>query len=102
MQGFLSSQVAALLPVQLPALHASPVVQASPSSQAASTGAWLQTPSLQLSTVQEFLSSQSLAVAPAQSPSLQASPLVHALPSSQAVPEAAGAVLHKLPSHTAT
>ena len=83
-QGLLSLQTTAFPLAHAPAAHASPVVHASPSSQALALNAWLQPPTgLQLSVVHEFLSSQSTPRPDKQPPFLQASPLVQALLSSQ-------------------
>jgi len=84
-QALLSSQSTALPPVQEPPLQASPVVQASPSSQASVllTGvgqplAGTHAPSV----VHGFPSLHTTAV-PVQEPAAHASPVVQALPSSQ-------------------
>ncbi len=69
-------------PLQAPAWHASPAVQALASSHGRLLLALTQPVfGSQLSLVQRFLSSQSTD-APAQPPPLQASPWLHALPSS--------------------
>ncbi len=83
-----SSQLVVPLAVHLPSWHASPLVHASPSLQAALTGVAVQPlAGSQASAVQGLLSSQLTALPPVHTPLLHASPLVHVLPSSQvAVP----------------
>jgi hypothetical protein len=81
-----SSQLRVPVPVtQLPPLHLSPSVQASPSSQSAVLSAWAQVPSagLQVSSVQTLSSLQLLAT-PTHWPAEQVSLFVQALPSSHA------------------
>jgi hypothetical protein len=81
-----SSQLRVPVPVtQLPPLHLSPGVQASPSSQSAVLSAWAQVPSagLQVSSVQTLSSLQLLAT-PTHWPAEQVSLFVQALPSSHA------------------
>lgn len=69
---------------QEPPEHTSPLVQASPSSQAAVLFGYSQPEAgLQELSVQALPSSQATDVPPVQEPPLQTSPLVHASPSSQ-------------------
>ena len=81
-QTLLSSQLTAVPPLHTPAVHASFVVHALPSSQLPLTGEKTQPlAGLQLSLVQTLLSSQASAAPPVQTPALQVSFVVHALPS---------------------
>ncbi len=95
-QALLSLQTLAV-PPHLPAVQASLLVQALPSSQLppSATAVYTHAPlvALQLSVVQALLSLQTLAVPP-QTPVLQASALVHALPSLQVAPSVKLVWLH--------
>ncbi len=74
------------VPLQVPLVHLSPLVQASPSSQASVLGLCLQPSNLsQLSVVHELLSSHLLGKPPHTSEA-QVSLSVQALPSSQGMP----------------
>ena len=89
--GLLSSQLS-VAPVQLPALHLSPVVQASPSVQAVPVSAVFLQPAdrSHTSCVHALLSSQFTALPGWQAPcAVHLSPLVQALPSVQACPVSA-------------
>ena len=89
--GFASSQVTVAPPLQVPPLHKSFVVHASPSSQLPSVAADLQPVfGSQLSVVHGLPSSQFTAAPPTHAPFAQASLPVHALPSEH--PPVAGAV----------
>ncbi len=82
--GFLSSQLGAAPPLQMPAAQMSPVVQALPSSQVMVTLLCTQPVTLsQLSAVQGLLSSQLTPLPATHAPPAQMSPLVQALPSLQ-------------------
>ena len=83
-----SSQVVALPPVHAPALHASPVVQASPSEHALPLTLVCTQPFVgwHTSLVQPLLSSHAFGLEPLHAPPLQTSLVVHTLPSSQAAP----------------
>jgi len=83
-QGFPSSQFAGAPPTHAPMTHASPTVQALPSSQEAVLMMCRQPAiTLQTSSVQAFVSAQSGGGPPTQAPPEHASFVVHALPSLQ-------------------
>jgi hypothetical protein len=84
--GLPSSQTRAGPPTQSPPEHLSPVVHASPSSQAAVLfECWQPAVVEQVSVVQGFWSSHDVAGPPRHAPAEQWSPLVHALPSLHAL-----------------
>ena len=84
-QRFASPQSGADPPTQLPRVHTSSVVHASPSSQAAVLFAKTHPiPESQVSFVHPFASSQVIGAPPVHVPSAHTSAIVQALPSSQA------------------
>jgi hypothetical protein len=93
----LPSSHATAVPVQLPLVHWSAVVQRFPSLHAvpfaAGTLVQVPVPGLQLSVVQGSASSQTTGV-PAQVPATHWSPVVQRVPSVQAVPFATGVLAH--------
>ena len=107
-QTLLSLQTIAVPGRQLPPPQVSPVVHASPSSQALALFVYTHpVAGLQVSVVQMLLSLQTVAAPPWQVPAPQTSPVVQAFPSSQALvlfvnthPEAGLqlSVVHTLPS----
>lgn len=83
-QGLLSSQLTAVVPVHRPTAQVSPEVHASPSSQAVVLSVAVQpTAGSQASVVHGLLSSHTTWVTPPHKPRAQVSPVVQALPSSQ-------------------
>jgi hypothetical protein len=96
-QGLVSAQLGGVPPTHVPPAHASPVVHALPSLQAAELGVCTQpVAGAQVSVVQGLVSAQLGGAPPTHVPPAHASPVVHALPSSQGLPFAPQA--HVLPS----
>jgi hypothetical protein len=86
----IAAQVTAAPPVQTPAWHVSPAVQALPSLQAVplALAAYAHTPvpGLQTPATWHWSGAAHATAAPVHTPAWQVSPVVHALPSLQAVP----------------